>query len=493
MIECVSRLQGLSEAPNHTHWASTLVITSDTVVKTSPKMPVRVDSCFDCDLLAELSDISDMADTCLSPCEDIWHHFDDFVLTPPQSPPIRLDLVSDLLDFSSDSLPMSDLSVVHTADVLHDCMWSGQCVEDNNACIAHQTCGAGGHTGRLCGRTRPDTPFTALSTSPFAMNHTFNDLLSPMSDTSSNDDMDDSRSSMDEDFNSCTDSSQSSSSSTSFASKVKESLMNDHSYGGSLVHTISHPNSKSKTAYETQSLIHPKHKVQTRSGNKIKCHKINGKKIKIIKANSPMSCNSIVNTKETTDRSLAVPTVRIIRNDKHFIKSAKSCLQTTSSCAKDTKESQQKSCKFSTRRKASNVSSERKVMFAQNNLFLKSKANERLSQSDEEEEEEEEEVDSNGDTLSPKVPPMRRREHNDSERKRRDHLRNSFVNLKDQIPKLKMADKRPPRIMILHEATAYVHQLNDKQRYLERTLNAEIEKRDKLLKILSNEIKTEPK
>jgi len=318
------------------------------------------------------------------------------------------------------------------------------------------------------------------------MNHTFNDLLSTMSDTSSNDDMDDSQSSMDEDFNSCTDSSssQSSSSSTSFA-KVKQSLINDHSYGGSLV--ISHQNSKSKpSSYETQSLIHPKHKVQPRSGNKIKCHKINGKKIKIIKANSTISCTSVVSPKETSDRTLAVPTVRIIRNDKHFLKSAKSCLEAKSSCNNS---SQQKNCKFSTRRKASTVSSERKVMFAQNNPFLKSKtSSESLSQSDDEED-----LDSNMGDKSSKVPPLRRREHNDSERKRRDHLRNAFVNLKDQIPKLKTAEKRPPRIMILHEATAYVHTLNDKQKYLERTLNAEIEKREKLLKMLSNEMKTESK
>ncbi|CAG2175497.1 unnamed protein product [Oppiella nova] len=202
------------------------------------KMPVRVDSstfgglthpCFDCDVLNELKDISDdltadMTDICQSPCEDIWKKFDDCLLTPPQSPPIRLDLVSDMLDFNSlDSLAMTDGSYLHNADVLHDCMWSGQCVEDNTtACMNHSSCGSS--AVRICGRThsRPDTPFTALSTSPFAMNHTFNDLLSTMSDTSSNDDMDDSQSSMDEDFNSCTDSSssQSSSSSTSFAKVI---------------------------------------------------------------------------------------------------------------------------------------------------------------------------------------------------------------------------------------------------------------------------------
>lgn len=230
------------------------------------KMPVRVDSntfglsshpCFDCDVLSELKDISedlnaDMTDICLSPCEDIWKKFDDFLLTPPQSPPIKLDLVSDLLDFSSiDSLGMSDNSILHNADVLHDCMWSGQCAEDTtNTCLNHISTNCSSNAIRICGRNRPDTPFNLLSTSPFQMNTAFNDLLSTMSDSSSNDDMEDSMSSMDdEDFNS-NDSSQSSNS-TSFA-KVKESLINDHSYGGSLV--ISHQNNtKSKNSYETQS------------------------------------------------------------------------------------------------------------------------------------------------------------------------------------------------------------------------------------------------
>lgn len=80
--------------------------------------------------------------------------------------------------------------------------------------------------------------------------------------------------------------------------------------------------------------------------------------------------------------------------------------------------------------------------------------------------------------------PVRRREHNDSERKRRDHLRNAFLDLKDQIPKLQTNDKRPARIMILHEATQYVLHLNDKHRYLDKTLNAEMERKEYLLREL---------
>lgn len=83
-------------------------------------------------------------------------------------------------------------------------------------------------------------------------------------------------------------------------------------------------------------------------------------------------------------------------------------------------------------------------------------------------------------------PPFRRREHNDSERKRRDHLRNSFNNLRDQIPKLKTSQKRPPRIMILHEAAGYVKQLIKKNHELEAIQNAEKAKRERLQKILAS-------
>lgn len=81
--------------------------------------------------------------------------------------------------------------------------------------------------------------------------------------------------------------------------------------------------------------------------------------------------------------------------------------------------------------------------------------------------------------------PERRREHNDSERKRRDHLRDAFHALRDQIPKLKETQKKPARITILHEASSYVGQLIEKHNYLEKTKEAELRKREKLLKRLA--------
>ena len=81
--------------------------------------------------------------------------------------------------------------------------------------------------------------------------------------------------------------------------------------------------------------------------------------------------------------------------------------------------------------------------------------------------------------------PERRREHNDSERKRRDHLRDAFHALRDQVPSLKDSSKKPARITILHEASSYVYELIDQSRSLEKTRDTELQKREKLLKKLA--------
>lgn len=84
-------------------------------------------------------------------------------------------------------------------------------------------------------------------------------------------------------------------------------------------------------------------------------------------------------------------------------------------------------------------------------------------------------------STSPK--PVRRREHNDSERKRRDHLRNAFNFLRDQVPRFKAINKKPPRIQILHEATLYVQRIINESKELERGLEAERAKHEKLQKL----------
>lgn len=82
---------------------------------------------------------------------------------------------------------------------------------------------------------------------------------------------------------------------------------------------------------------------------------------------------------------------------------------------------------------------------------------------------------------SPK--PIRRREHNDSERKRRDHLRNAFNFLRDQVPRFKSNNKKPPRIQILHEATNYIQAIIKESDELERRMNEERAKHERLKSI----------
>jgi len=82
--------------------------------------------------------------------------------------------------------------------------------------------------------------------------------------------------------------------------------------------------------------------------------------------------------------------------------------------------------------------------------------------------------------------PEKRREHNDSEKKRRDHLRNAFHTLRDQIPKLRENNnKKPPRIIILYEAVNFVNQLTEKSQYLEKVKRQELEKNERLRKKLA--------
>ncbi|KAG9508658.1 Utrophin, partial [Fragariocoptes setiger] len=67
----------------------------------------------------------------------------------------------------------------------------------------------------------------------------------------------------------------------------------------------------------------------------------------------------------------------------------------------------------------------------------------------------------------------RRREHNDSERKRRDQLRSAFNCLRDQVPRLKASSKKPPRIQILREAAKEVEQVTRQSYDLQKALEEE--------------------
>lgn len=85
------------------------------------------------------------------------------------------------------------------------------------------------------------------------------------------------------------------------------------------------------------------------------------------------------------------------------------------------------------------------------------------------------------------LPLERRREHNDSERKRRDYLRTSFHELRDLVPKLSATGpKKVPRIQILYEAKTFTDELVAKQQELENAKKAELAKMQRLRAQLKN-------
>lgn len=162
-----------------------------------------------------------------SPCEDIWKKFDDFLLTPPQSPPIKLGELNDPLldDFSSAldgfleaSLTDSALAEVLNSygppdvDVLHDCMWSG---------LEEQMCASSGNN-YATRYALAETPL--LGTSPLGISG-FGDMLATCPDMDVSEAMDAAQAMDDESSHSHT------SSTTSGFVSSNDSLINDHSYG----------------------------------------------------------------------------------------------------------------------------------------------------------------------------------------------------------------------------------------------------------------------
>lgn len=176
-----------------------------------------------------------------SPCEDIWKKFDDFLLTPPQSPPVKygdlgcgpledLSICSALDGFLEASITDSALAEVLNSfappdvDVLHDCMWSGQ--EDAFFGAPAIT------TARpATGRARPETPL--LSTSPLGLSG-FGEMLATcpeMDVTATIVEEDEGMQDDEASASSQTSSVASDSASSGFVSSNSDSLINDHSYG----------------------------------------------------------------------------------------------------------------------------------------------------------------------------------------------------------------------------------------------------------------------
>jgi len=80
----------------------------------------------------------------------------------------------------------------------------------------------------------------------------------------------------------------------------------------------------------------------------------------------------------------------------------------------------------------------------------------------------------------------RRKEHNESERMRRDVLKNAFSQLRSRCPKLSSATKKSSRIQILNEATIYIKQINEKFGHLKELREQEKQRQEELkAKLLS--------
>ncbi|XP_013791992.1 transcriptional regulator Myc-A-like [Limulus polyphemus] len=75
--------------------------------------------------------------------------------------------------------------------------------------------------------------------------------------------------------------------------------------------------------------------------------------------------------------------------------------------------------------------------------------------------------------------PVRRKEHNSMERKRRDDLRLAFQTLREQVPDLS-DNPKAPKVAILKRAALFANQLSSNEQRLERTLQAHIQRRNEL-------------
>lgn len=295
-------------------------------------------------------------------------------------------------------------------------------------------------------KTRADC--SQLSTSPVTMSWSYLGELLSICDSTLTDEFSDHESSVTED------SSQGSLMSNVCISSVKHSLINDHSYGG-----LSKPTGGSHVRITNSCKASGMQSLLCRTAS----DKAKGK-LKPVKCAKSKKENIKVKT------SGVAPAIKFTKNGQQYVLSGKSITSVPSSHKLHEVHSPpaRKHCK-----PLQNSKRIRSAGIVERQIPLTA------VHTDPEDSSSSNDGDSKFCNL--KVPPTRRREHNDSERKRRDHLRNAFLGLKDQIPKLKNADKRPPRITILHEATAYVGQLIDKQRYLNKTLEAEKVKREKLL------------
>ncbi|XP_017492105.1 PREDICTED: transcriptional regulator Myc-B-like, partial [Rhagoletis zephyria] len=466
-------------------------------------MPVKVDSSrccsptpFDADLLTDFE--QELVNDCLSNLDvDMWGN-----LTPPASPQIKLDFMDlnldNLLDDSDEMMMDFDQKLTL---INHDCMWSGQCSEGhcNSSAKPSTSCTSNSSLNMSSSWTRPDTPGTFnLSTSPITNNLLGDLTYSDFADLSELTSLLESDLSSSPQSHSLLQPQQQQQSFQQQSGNVFAGMANDHSYESSSPVSTIKEEVEDEIIVKKESSLLSKNPIKILNAgkiNKMKCKKISGGAHKnstsLLTPTNIIyrpSSSSLISKGETS--IVQKPQIFQVANFKNLPENTihgKVSYKVTS--IKKTKGQPNKTylADVKTNGTTTKLSNNRLVhvkkvhQFASNISTLISP-----NTSDSEESSISGSGSSSGDDNRKNSPPFRRREHNDSERKRRDHLRNSFNNLKDQIPKLKSAEKRPPRIMILHEATNYVTSLINTNYNLEKTLEAEKEKKKRLMNLLKS-------
>ena len=524
----------------------------------------------------------------LHPCDDIWKKFDDFLLTPPQSPPV-LKFPSDLNnnhhhdhhDIDMDAIDLQDIfsgeacldldldlsaaldglleeasclsesslaevlnsfstSPETTDSVLHDCMWSGRCGLDD--CTHDESSSLKCNNSNRSIRGNPlsllQTPTPFFSTRPSSSTT----MSSSVDVTSSNNLMmgsspllssfcsemlvcedlvsgDSGTSSMgDDDSVPMIEDSEDDEECGLFVSTGSESLI-DHSYGSSMLiksNMKTYGSNKSRHASSTSS-------SSSSSSCRRKSSNVSSSSNSLLPGPSPSKSKKLALAQK--EEMLAPVSVKFVKRKKSSVisSSSSSCKRKTASTFSTPLSShsilpatsvssvgriRKKSKKLALLEKEE-ILTPISIKFVKTNMKTYGSNNKRpasptssTSSSGSCKRKNLSSASSTSSSCSSSSNSLlvgqttttgivfpekeKRREHNDSEKKRRDHLRNAFHSLRDQIPNLsEPGNRKPARIVILYEAASYVNQLEEESAELEKQKKKEMAKKTKLMNRLA--------
>ena len=470
------------------------------------------------------------------PCDDIWKKFDDFLLTPPQSPPVLkfeqsyhesdtmegidmqdilgedvasclddLDLSAALDNFLEDaSNCFSETSLAEvlnvfstspSEDVLHDCMWSsGYGINDKTRFMNNRS------TNSLL---RPSsTEVSNLSSSPLLpsfcseMLSCEDHLVSGDSGTSSMAD-DDEVPMLD---------SEDDEESNVFVSSGSDYLI-DHSYGSTMPKNVktyasSSCNRKSSSASSCHSLLVGPSRSDRKKSKKLAREQqqeiMTPVSVKFVKRKR--SSPSALDSKSTSKALKRKQPAKQCMSAKKKTVSSPLTSSSSATCFTVTLSSAWKnnaSSKISLSSPVT-VSSVAASIVKNDNSFDSSSSCSSMTSASASKHaspsKKSKRINSSSSTssdVSMKTSAVfpekeKRREHNDSEKKRRDHLRNAFHSLRDEVPKLMNdANRKPARIVILYEANSYLNELEEEAARLAKTMKTELAKKANLQKRLA--------